>query len=490
MRICFLIAGTLLLTGACNTTEKKEPPDFLAADLDTAVSPGADFFDYANGGWLKRNPIPADHSSWGIGQMVDLDIYNRLRTINEKAAAEQAAPGSTAQKIGDFWKSGMDSAGIEKQGLTPLEPDLIRIGKIASVRDLIQVAADLHRKGVQVLLADEISQDEKYSDQMAYHLGQGGLGMPDRDYYFNTDEKTVQVRKSYRHYLFNAFRTLGKDSSEAMKAAEGVYQLETRLAKASRKIAALRDPDSNYHKMGIGPLQKLCFRIDWKDYLKNTGIASIDSLIVGQPEFLEALNRELFQTPLEVWKNYLAFHLLNHSAYYLDTQIYMDRFNYTRAITGVEIPRPRWKRVLDAEQDAIGEALGQLFVKEYFPEKARQRYRDLVESIRNAYKERIRKLTWMSDSTRQNALYKLSRITEKVGYPDKWRDFSALRIDQGPYVLNAQRAAEWWHNDMIKKLGKPVDRTEWDVTPQTYNAFYNPSNNEIVLPAGIFIVPG
>jgi putative endopeptidase len=488
-KVSWIMLGFLFFI-ACRPAEKKEPPDFLAENIDTTVNPANDFFSYANGGWIKKNPIPSDQSAWGIGFLVQEDIYTRLRTINEEAVAEKAVPGSTAQKIGDFWFSGMDSAGIEKQGLEPLRSQLQQIEKIGTIQDLLRESARLQNKGIEVLLGEGVSQDEKKSDQMAFHLSQGGLGMPNRDYYFNTDAKTVHVRKVYQEYLFKAFKSLGKDSAGATSAANTVYQLETRLAKASRKLEKLRDPDSNYNKMNLRLMQKLYFKIDWNTYLKSTGIESIDSIIVGQPEFLVELNKELTKTPLNVWKNYLAFHLLLRSAYYMDSALFNDRFTYARSLSGVEVPKPRWKRVLDAEENAIGEALGQLFVKEYFPEKTKQRYNDLVEAIRDAYRERIMRLSWMSDSTRQKALFKLSKVTKKVGYPDKWRDFSALVIDRGPFVLNVQRASEWWTNYYIKKLGKPVDRTEWEMSPQTYNAYYNPSNNEIVLPAGIFIVPG
>ncbi len=490
MRYSFPIIISFLFFAACHSTEKKEAPDFLAENIDTTVNPASDFFAYANGGWIKKNPIPSDQSAWGIGYLVQEDIYTRLRSINEKAAAEQSASGSISQKIGDFWFSGMDSASIERQGLAPLMPNLLQIRKIYNLQTLLREAAELHKMGIGAVFGDGVSQDEKKSDQMAYHLQQGGLGMPDRDYYFNTDEKTVHVRAAYRLYLYKSFRTLGQDSAGAVAAANGVYQLESRLAKASRKLEDLRDPDSNYNKMNLALIQKKYYKIGWNDYLMSSGLPLIDSAIVGQPEFFLALNQELSHTPLKDWKNYLDFHLLSGSAAYMYMAVFNDRFEYRRSISGVEVPQPRWKRVLNAEENAIGEALGQLFVKEYFPEKSKERYSNMVEAIRDAYKERIMHLTWMSDSTKQKALFKLSKISKKVGYPDKWRDFSALKIDRGPFVLNVQRAAEWWYNDQVKKLGKPVDRTEWDMSPQTYNAYYNPSNNEIVLPAGIFTVPG
>jgi putative endopeptidase len=242
--------------------------------------------------------------------------------------------------------------------------------------------------------------------------------------------------------------------------------------------------------MDVKDLKKLSYLVNWKEYFKNIEAKKIDSLIVGQPNFYVALNDELKLTPVEEWKNYLRFHLIRNSAPYLDKQTFNNLFNFQKKLTGTTIPRPRWKRVIDAEEDVMGEALGQIFVKEYFNEDAKKRYTDLVENIREAYKDRIKKLTWMSDSTKEKALRKLNKINKKVGYPDKWKDFSALNIDRGPYVLNVQRGKVWWHNYMMNKLGKPVDRDEWNMTPQTYNAYYNPGNNEIVLPAGIFAVPG
>ncbi|MES1160374.1 MAG: M13 family metallopeptidase, partial [Bacteroidota bacterium] len=487
------IATVALLTlswAACRNQEKEPAPDFLAQNLDTTVNPATDFFGYANGGWIKKTPIPAEESSWGIGQLVQQDIYNRLRTISEKAAAEAAAPGTVSQQIGDLWTSGMDSAAIDRQALTPLKETLAKIDAIRTKEDLLHVAAEFHRMNIHVLFSDGVGQDDKNSDQMAYELSQGGLGMPNRDYYFKTDEKTEKVRKAYQTYLNATFRQLGADNATAQTKATAVFALESRLAQASRKLADLRDPNKNYNKIAFKTLEKDAPAISWTDWLKNSDIGAVDSLILRQPEFYTALNTELSRTSLEDWKSYLQFHLVQSAAPYLDQQTFANYFAYTQSLSGTAKPRPRWKRVLDAEQRAMGEALGQLFVKEYFPEKAKQRYIDMVENIRTAYKERILKLDWMSDSTKQRALTKLSHISKKVGYPDKWKDFSALKIDKGPFVLNMQRAAQWWNHYRTSKLGKPVDRTEWEMSPQTYNAYYNPSNNEIVLPAGIFAVPG
>ena len=481
----------VLLAAACQQpTTTTIKPDFLTANIDSSVSPKDNFFLFANGGWIKRTPIPDEESGWGLGNLVQEEIYERLKKVNEDATAQHAAEGSITRKIADFWYSGMDTADIEKQGLKSLQVELDPIQGLVSTFAFTHALSALHRFGVNVLFDDFVGQDDKNSAEMAFHLYQGGLGMPNRDYYFNTDTRTVAVRAAYRQYLFETFGELGADSAGAMKKTAAVMQLETKLAKASRKLADLRDPYSNYHKMDIAGLKRLAPALDWSAYFDQVGAKGLDSVIVGQPEFFSALNHELTATPLQDWKDYLAFHLVFNTAPYLDSRTYGYHFKYSQSLSGVKAPKPRWKRVIDAEQGAMGEALGQLFVKEYFNDKAKQRYSDLIENIRQAFKERIEKLTWMSDSTKQKAYYKLARITKKVGYPDKWKDFSQLKIDSGAFVLNMQAANVWWYRYNIQKLGKPVDRTEWDITPQTYNAYYNPSNNEIVMTAAGFTIPG
>jgi putative endopeptidase len=488
-KIVFTLSLLVLLV-SCKDKTTTAKRDVLAENIDSTVKPSEDFFLYANGGWIKKNPIPGAERAWGVGYLVQEDIYQRLKKINEEALSKKAATGSIEQKIGDFWFSGMDTVEIDKQCLQPLKEELNAIDAIQSMNDIIRVTADLHRKGINALFSDYIAQDDKNSEVMAYQLRQGGLGMPNRDYYFDTDERTTSIRKGYLDYMQKTFIQLGSDKNTAEKYAKEVFDLETKLAKASRKLAALRDPEKNYNKMHLSKLNSISGNCNWPVYLQMIGISQLDSVIVGQPEFYIALNDELKKTSVAVWKNYLRFQLVKAAAPYLDKTTFGNYFEYARLFSGATEPRARWKRVLDAEENAMGEALGQLFVKEYFNEKAKKRYSDLVEAIRNAYRERIQKLTWMSDATKQKAYEKLAAITKKVGYPDKWKNFSALVIDRGAYVKNIQRANEWWHNYEVSKLGKPVDRTEWDMSPQTYNAYYNPSNNEIVLPAGIFTVPG
>lgn len=479
----------LMVVSSAVTAQKKQ--DFLAANIDKSVSPATDFFEYANGSWIKKTPIPASESGWGIGNMVQEEIYNRILTINKNASKTKAAQGTTTQKIGDFWKAAMDSVSINKAGPSVLKDEIRHIDNVNSVSDLTNIAANLHVQGVNCFFSDGATQDDKNSDAMVYRLDQGGLGMPNREYYFKTDDRTGKVREAYKHYMVQTFMQLGMNKATADKNMEAVYELEKRLATASRKLEDLRDPYANYNKMTFDQLAHQCTTINWEEYAKTVGIINThDSVVVGQPEFYKALGTEIQNTPLQTWKNYLKFHLVESFAGYLDNTTYMNFFNYRKTLSGAKEPRPRWKRVLDSEEGAMGELLGQLFAKEYFNQQAKERYSNMVEAIRQAYVDRINKLSWMSAGTKAKALAKLTQVNKKVGYPDKWKDFSALEVSPNSYFHNMINSNLFWHNYNIRKLGKPVDRTEWDMTPQTYNAYYNPSNNEIVLPAGIFAVPG
>ena len=485
--VFLFIALLAFVATACNTSKQR---DILAENIDTTINPADDFFAYANGFWLKHNPIPGDETSWGIGQLVNEEIYSRKLKINEAAAAKSNAKGID-QQIGDFWKAAMDTVAIEKQGLSPLQAELTAIQNTTDLPSLLNQAAKMHAYGVGVFFGEGVSQDAKNSELMSYQLWQGGLGLPSRDYFFNTDERSVKIKMAYTPYVKTIFTLMGTESSVADKNAQAIVAFEEALAKNSRKLEALRDPYANYNKMSIAELNKLTSAINWQSIIATIGLKKVDTIIVGQPEFLVALNALLKSTDIQTLKDYMSFHLVNDYASYLSAAFANAKFDfYGKVIRGAKAQRPRWKRVLDAEEGAMGEALGQLFAKEYFNETAKKRYEDMVENVRDAYKARIEKLTWMTDSTKQKALAKLSAITKKVGYPEKWKDFSSLKIDASSFALNMMRSNAWWNTYSLSKYGKPVDRTEWDMTPQTYNAYYNPSNNEIVLPAGIFTVPG
>jgi len=484
--------AVLVTASSCDTKVKSTSTkkDFLADNLDTTVSPAEDFFQYANGGWIKKNPIPNDQATWGIGNLVNEENLNRLKSINEKAAAATATKGTADQKIGDFWKTAMDSAKIEGLGLKPLQPWFDKINRITDVRSLITTVAELKKIGSSTLFSDFVAQDDKNSEVMAYKLWQGGIGLPERDYYFNPDPSVANIRNEYVRYISKILTMAGDDSVAAAAAAKNIMTLETKLAKSSRKLEDLRDDYRNYNKMAVADLPKLSTNIDWANYFGISDVKNVDSVIVGQPEFFTALNQELKSTPISIWKSYLRFNLINDFAATLPDRFGIEAFNFNKLFSGAKERRPRWKRVLQNENNLMGELLGQLYVKEFFSETAKKRYEDMVEAIREALKNHITELTWMGDSTKQKAFTKLAAMKKKVGYPDKWKDFSVMDISTDSYVQNVINANQWWHNYNYNKLGKPVDRDEWDMSPQTYNAYYNPSNNEIVLPAGIFTVPG
>ncbi len=488
---CLLMSSAFC---ACNNPDKTASTatkaDVLAANMDTTVNPGDDFFDYANGGWVKKNPIPGEQSSWGIGNLVIEENLKRLREISEKAAASNAAKGTSDQKIGDFWTTAMDSAKIEADGLKPIQPLLDKVNAITDAKSLVATVSELKKIGSSTLFSDFVAQDPKKSDVMAYQLWQGGLGLPEREYYFKTDSATVNIRNQYLQYIARILTMAGDDTATAATAAKNILKLETVLATASRKIEDLRDPYKNYNKMAISDLGEMSSNIDWATYLGNTGVKSVDSVIIGQPEFFTALNKSLNTTPIADWKSYVKFNLVSDLAGVLPNAYGEEAFKFNKLFSGAKERKPRWKRAIQMEEGAMGEMLGQLYVKEFFNETAKKRYTDMVEAIREALKDRIGKLTWMSDSTKQKAYTKLAAIKSKVGYPEKWKDMSALIIDRESLAKNYMSARTFWHNYEYNKLGKPVDRDEWDMNPQEYNAYYNPSNNEIVLPAGIFTVPG
>ena len=491
MKYRILTIAAIIGLYACNN--KKDisvKPDVVAVNIDTTVKPSADFFDFANGGWVKSNSIPAEQSSWGIGNLVIEENTKRLREISEKAATIKDKKGSNNQMIGDFWTTAMDSAKIEADGLKPIKPLIDRINNISDINNLLITVASFKKIGSETMFSDYVGQDAKNSEVMAYQLNQGGLGLPEREYYFKTDSTTVDIRNQYLKYIEKILTLSGEDVTKSKLAATNIIALETKLATASRKMEDLRDPYKNYNKMSVADLGKLTSNINWTNYLNEIGVHSNDSIIVGQPEFFKALNNVLKSTPLEDWKSYLKFNLINDMSGVLPDVYGVASFDFNKLFSGAKVRKPRWKRAIKMEESAMGEMLGQLYVKEFFNETAKKRYTIMVDAIKDALKDRISKLAWMSDSTKQKAYIKLASIKSKVGYPDKWKDFSAMEIGTESLAKNYMNSRIWWHNYEYNKLGKPVDRNEWDMTPQTYNAYYNPSNNEIVLPAGIFTIPG
>lgn len=495
-----LFAGALaalalsLSTVPVSATPITLPPaamDILVTNLDRSVDPGADFFQFANGGWLARHPIPAAEAGWGIGNLVDEELYVKLRTINESAAKDSPPTGSDRQKIGDFWTAAMDVPRANAAGLSPLKSELAAIAAIKSLNDVLDVSFRLREIEVETFCDVSVDQDEKASDLMSVHISQGGLGLPDRDFYFNPEAGIAHIRKEYVAHVTRMLKLLGRSEADAAKRADQIMAFETALAKVSRKLEDLRDPEKNYHKMAPAKLTKsFTPLIDWDQRLAALSLPATN-VIVGQPDFFKGLNRLLKQTPVPLLQDYLRLELVSSYAECLDETWEAEDFAFHgKVLSGQQEQRPRWKRVLDAQGHTMGMLLGKMFVADYFPPATKARYVGLVEAIRGAYHDRIERLDWMSPATKAQAQAKLAKITAKVGYPDKWKDYSTMVIGTNSYCENMLNASRWHFHDMISKFGKSVDRTEWDMTPQTYNAYYNPANNEIVLPAAIFTVPG
>jgi putative endopeptidase len=466
--------------------------NYLAGFVDPAVAPREDFFHYAVGTWLRENPIPPSERSWGVANVVQEETYRRLRLISESAAGGAQAPaGSNGRRIGDFWFAAMDTATIARQGIAPLAEEFARIQAVRDRRELLDVIAHLQYIGVDAMCQTAILQDEMRSDRYAVHLYQGGLGLPDRDYYFDAGDRSRMLRGEYVNHVARMFRLLGDDSLRAATEARTVMSLETELAGASRKLADLRDPRANYHAMSVAGMASLTPSIGWRRLLEQGGVRAVDSLVVGQPEFFRQVETSLRTWDLADWRTYLRWHLLTAFAAEAGGPFEAEDFRfYGTILNGTVEQRPRWKRMLDEEEGYLGDALGQLYVERYFSPRTRERYVRLTDAIFAAFRERIRHLDWMSQATKQRALRKLDAVTKKIGYPDHWRDYSRYRVERGSFLGNCMRGRVWLSDFYIAKLHRPVDRTEWDMTPQTYNAYYNPSNNEIVLPAAAFILPG
>lgn len=491
--LALIFAGVALITTSCKKEKEFDPnaPDALVTNRDTLANPSDDFFAYANGGWFKQNPIPETEKSNGIFRTIQDTINNQIKSICEKSAAEHAEKGSNKQKIGDFFASGMDTIAIDKSGITPLKSELAKIDAVKDVFSLLNEVAHLHTIGASPAFGFYLGQDDKISTKYALFFSQGGLGMGNRDYYFDTDKETTTIRNEYVKHLAAMSVLMGNDTKTAQKNAQSIMKLETELANNSRKLADLRDPLHNYNKMSLLQFKAITPNMDWSKLLPVMQVNKADSVIVGQPEFYKALDKTLKSYSIDDWKTYLKWDLVNSYASYIGDKFEKQNFYfYSTIMSGVKKQKPRWKRVVEQTDGALGELIGQVYVEEYLPKGTKEKLLEIGNNIRDVYAERIKKLDWMSPDTKKKALNKLSKIVMKVGYPDKWKDMSSVSIDKGMYCANVIAVNQWSYNYMIQKFGKPVDRTEWGMYPQTYNAYYNPSNNEICVPACNIIVPG
>jgi putative endopeptidase len=469
-----------------------EKGDALIAHIDSTTKAGDDFFQFANGKWFKQNPIPASKKYNGIFQLIQDTINAQVRNICESSATIKDAPkGSNKQKIGDFFFTGMDSVSLNKKGISELKGDFAKIDNIKDLNGIIKEAAYIHSVAASPLFSMYVTQDDKNSSKYQVYIAQGGLSMPERSYYLDTDAGSKNIREKFVTFSGNMFGIMGYDKSKAKQAAARLMEMETAIAKTSRKMEDTRDPLTNYNKITSAKLAALTPNIDWKIFLNNIGLTKVDSVVVGQPEFLTALNGYMKKYSIDDWKSYLKFHLMNGLSDYMDDKTYMESFNfYSTTLEGVKEPKPRWERVVRQTNGALGELIGQVYVNEYLPKGTKEKLEEIGNSIKSVFAQRIKALDWMSAPTKEKALKKLNGVIMKVGYPDKWKDLSAMQIDRSSYVKNVMSANKWGFNYMISKYGKPVDRKEWGMYPQTYNAYYNPSNNEIVIPGCNIIVPG
>jgi len=490
MLSCVTTIGSAVAVSAPKESEKEPKiPKFSVDYMDKSVKPGQDFYSYAAGNWVKNNPVPADKARWGsFAELAERNNY-LIHAILKSAAEDSTAAARTPRKqVGDFFASAMNTDLLEKKRFQPIKGDLDRIDAVKSTDDLVKLLADFHKEGTGGMFATGVDQDAKDSNIYAFQLYQGGLSLPDRDYYLK--DEFAKQRTAYVEHLNKMFVLLGESKADAAKHADTVMKLETELAQASRSRVDLRDPIKNYNKVKTADLIAGASSMPWQLYLSERGIDKIPYAVVGQPEFFEAVNKAVKGHSIDEWKTYLRWHVLHEAAPFLHEQVETENFNFFgKTLSGQEKQEPRWKRASKVIDREIGEALGQLYVEKHFTAEAKQRMTELVANLREVFKDHLLKLEWMSDETRQKAMLKFERFVQKIGHPDKFRDYSSIDIARDDYVGNIKRADLFEVNRQIARIGKPVDRTEWGMTPPTVNAYFNPTMNEIVFPAGILQPP-
>ncbi len=493
MNTRFYLPVLMLALAAAACDQKKETAQtggIDVANLDRSVAPNADFYQFACGGWMKAHPLTDEYGRFGSFDQLAENNRTQLKGLIEELAARESEAGSVAQKIGHLYNMAMDSVKLNADGCAPIRPILERIAAVKDAKEMLVLVAEMTKQGFGPYFSVYIGPDDMNSSMNLLQTYQGGLGLADRDYYLAEDEHNKEVRARYQKHMEKMFQLAGLDEKAARQAAADVLTLETRLAKASYDKVKMRDPHANYHKMTMAELEKEISGIDWKVYFTTLGLPEVTELNVGQPEPLQEVAHILQHADLEMQKAYLQWKVLRAAAPYLSDEFVAENFDfYGKVLSGVKELKPRWKRAVSAVDGAMGEAVGQMYVEKYFPAAAKERMVKLVGNLQQALGERIQALTWMSEETKTKALEKLAAIYVKVGYPDTWRDYSALEIKDDSYWANILRSNVFDFDYMLSKAGKPVDKTEWLMTPQTVNAYYNPTTNEICFPAGILQYP-
>ena len=480
---------TLLLTAtsiALPAAGQSAPiPAIKTADLDRNVKACTDFYSFAGGGWIRSNPVPAAFSSWGPFQELRERNNVVLREVLESAAkAAKTTADPYTKKLGTFYASCMDSAGAEAAGAKPLQAELARIGAIASKDDLSSALAHFHLLGMAPAFSFGSSPDAKNSSIEIASANQGGLGLPNRDYYTKTDAASEKIRAAYVDHIARTLGLIGESPEAAASSARRIMALETKLASASRTPVQMRDPLANYNVMTLSALDEMMPSFNWGKFLSGLGLASVKSIDIGQPEYFKALGAALQDAPIDDWKAYLRWRLANRASPYLSSDFVNANFAFNATLTGAREMQPRWRRCLTASDQVLGDALGREYVKVAFTPDAKNKALEMIANLRSAMGERIRKADWMTDATRQQALTKLGTFNSKIGYPDEWRDYTALDVEDAPYATNYLHSRRFAVRRDLAKIGNPIDRNEWFMTPPTVNAYYAPPLNEIAFPAG------
>lgn len=491
---CLVVVAALLMAGgttlASNPPKKQTPPDqrkFIdPKNMDTSVKPGDDFYRYANGAWLKNNAVPASKTSWGSFNELREKSVEAMRSLLEESA-KNPQKGRLQQMVGDFYASGMDSLSIEKRAWEPLKPDFARVDKLQNMTDVLNELAYQRRQSNGMLHGFSVSQDRKNVTKYLPQFGQGGTTLPDRDYYLKNDARSTKIREAYRDHLTKMFGLIG--DKQAAQSADKIIQFETALAKAQMARVEMRDPYKTYNKLTVADFNKLTPHINWNDQMTKFGVKGQDTVLVSNLNFFKAVDSLLVATPIADVKTYMRWNLLRGAAPYLSSPFVNQNFAFSKVLTGQKEQTPRWQRVSSLIDGTLGDMLGQLYVQNYFKPEAKQRMMTLVDNLEASFKEHINGLEWMTPETKKKATNKLVSFKRKIGYPDKWKNYEGVTIRRNDFFGNVDAAGKWSYNYMINRLGKPVDKTEWGMTPPTVNAYYSPVNNEIAFPAAILQFP-
>ena len=473
-----------------NCEKQKEELAINLSNMDTTVNPGDNFYQYVNANWLKNNPVPEDKSYYGaFTELRDKSIEDQKKMIN-KLIKQKNKEGTNAQKIADFYSLGMDTNKINELGIKPLQKELDAIESIKTTDNLIDGIAHLHSIGISAAYNFDAEQDLKNSEMVITWLDQGGLGLPDRDYYLEDTNRSKEIRKEYVKHIVKMFQLIGLNKDIATQNSLAIMDIETSMARASMSRLKRRNPNNLDHKMTMKELTDLTPNLNWKRYFSQIGLEKIDELNIASPKFISEINNMISEVSIDDWKIYLQWNLINRAANYLNSEIENEDFAfYGKVLSGQDKMKPRWERVLNSTNRAMGFAVGELYVEKYFPPESKERMLKLVMNLKEVLGERIQDLDWMEEKTKEKALEKLGKFNVKIGYPDKWRDYSKLAIENDSYVKNYLRANEFEFNRQLNKIGKPVDKDKWGMYPQTVNAYYHPLLNEIVFPAAILQPP-